>query len=1170
MRRRISWAGVVVACSVMAACVPQPGGPSRPDASIRPQSIREVLTRDVDNPPRLDCENWRYGPADPDTLPEDFNPRDYKQVSTRDPNVARSQQRLCGQRGPALDLAWGVTHGRDDVMTAVLDSGINWYNEVQGEDLAERSHVNVGEVPTPQGSATHDANGDGIVSASDWADDPRVGDRNGTGFLDPQDLILAFSDGTDADGNGYVDDISGWDFQFGDNDPFDNVRYNHGTGMAADAVASDGGGSDVGVCFECRVLHVRVGDSFIVDGARFAAGVLFSVDSGAASIQEALGAISNPEHAQRAIDAAVRRGVPIAASMADEASQHPNLPAALERTIPVNSITKELGPLSSVAEALGGESDYLSLNGCTNYGGITWVAVASDACSSEASSRAGGNVALMISAARDGGVARHPGIVGDGAGPLSANEIKQLLRATADDIDFSSPGTSRMDRPNNSGNRGFDRYPTRAGWDITFGFGRVNIYEAVRAAHAGEIPPEADIFTPGIYEVLPTSGSVPVNGAVAAVRSGSYSYKVQWAPGVQAPAWPGRDDWRTLADVAGQTAPRSGALATLDLGQVAAALPNGGRGPSEVDGIGDEDRFAARIRIVVTDAEGRTGVALKQIFVHEDPDRVVQRRVPSAGTASPAHADLDGNGTDELILPTDDGTVHAFTADGTELAGWPVRTGPAAWWPTGSATARADGIGQPNDLIGVGAPVVADLDDDGFLEVAVTDVAGHVSVWNRTGDLVFRAAVDPRLSPEAATSRVNRLKPGFLAAPAAGDLDGDGDLELVAAAMDRHVYAWHHDGAPVDGFPVLVVDPARVQSVDPVNRSITFRGDLDGVGDGGELIVTPTVADLTGDGRAEIVVGPQEQYKDETVGVFPPVGIPGLSGNTRLYAIWGDGAAHQRTGADRHPQHPHDQAYLPGWPVKLPMVVSGVLPLIGNGVNIQAVVGNLDRDPAPEIAAASSAGPLMVFDVDGRTPVGREFGVQVAPEWLGENRSPNANTEDGGIRVAAFGGPSLGDMTGDGRLDVAMPTVGLIGALDRLLPGFQPGHNHMSIWNMRTQTLTAGSPRQIRDLAFFSVPALVDVDDDGDLDVALGHGVSLIESTDARGDVAPGWPKLTGGWVVGTPSFGDRDGSGRAEMATVRRDGWLQIWDTQARTERLGDGWPRWGNDGTNSGDARR
>ena len=47
-------------------------------------------------------------------------------------------------------------------------------------------------------------------------------------MLDPSDLIATFSDGTDADANGFIDDIAGWDFFWNDNDPYDDVRFDHG------------------------------------------------------------------------------------------------------------------------------------------------------------------------------------------------------------------------------------------------------------------------------------------------------------------------------------------------------------------------------------------------------------------------------------------------------------------------------------------------------------------------------------------------------------------------------------------------------------------------------------------------------------------------------------------------------------------------------------------------------------------------------------------------------------------------------------------------------------------------------------------------------------------------------------------------------------------------------
>jgi len=1025
-------------------------------------------------------------------------------------------------------------------------------------DLATKAYLNAAELPVPQGAASYDANGDGVFDVTDYADDPRVSDRNGSTALDPEDLILtpAFNDGTDADGNGYVDDISGWDLLFDDNNPLDDVTYGHGTGEARDSTAADGNGGSVGTCPECRFLPVRVGDSFIAEGGRFAAGVLFGLDSGADVIQEALGAITNPPQAQAAIDAAYRRGVPVVASMADEASKHANLPALLDHTIAVNSVTNAVpNEISGIVDTLGGDGDvdYLALNGCTNYGAITWITVPSGSCSSGATGLGSGMVGLIESVARDTDLPPHPVTFQGGPSDnrLSANEVAQLLRATADDVDFATPHPP-IDPPNNGGIDG-TRYPTTPGWDATFGFGRLNTFEAVRAVAAGEIPPEADLTSPSFLDVLPGRGTLAVDGDLAAVRSSGYSYRVQWTTGLQAPPYPGGDTWRTAADVGGRTAPTSGRLADIDLAQVAAALPSGGTGASSTGGLPDEDRFAVRIRVVVTDAEGRTAVAQRQVFVHDDPDLAAVQRVPGVGANSPVFADVDGRGGDEIVVGTDDGTVHVLGPDGRDVAGWPQHTRPAFWWHGGSRTVRADGIPTPNAAIGVGAPVTADLDGDGALEIAVADGNSDVTVWNHDGSLRSRMSTVPAYATESSTDRRNRLKPGILASPAAGDLDGDGVDELVVAALDRHVYAWHLDGAPVAGFPVLAVDPARVASIDPTTHAVTFSGDPDDVGDGGELVVTPALGDLDGDGRPEIVVGAQEQYEDESGSVFPTfLNIKGLGANTRVYAIRSDGNA-------------GGSPFLPGWPVRLQMIKGGVLPLIGNGVNVQAAIGSVDEDADPEVVISSSAGPIMVLDADGRTPYARPLGIQLTLDWLGEPFGSLSNSRDGGVVVSAFGGPSIGDLTGDGRPEVVSPTVGIAQAADQLLPGLQPGNTQLMAWDPRTRAPLNGFPHQTRDLGFFVTPSIVDVDGDGRPEVVAGHGVSLLDATNADGVDAPGYPKLTGGWIVGTPGFGDRDGDGRAELVIGRRDGVLMVWRTSASASGLGE-WSRFGANGRNTG----
>src|SRR5919108_615213 len=159
--------------------------------------------------------------------------------------------------------AFQLTLGRPDVTIAVLDSGIKWNDDEAMDDLRDKVHLNRGELPKPQAdlataisapsandcatfdTSSYDANGDRVFNIEDYACDGRVaavvgGDsrRVGpSGVLTPQDLIIAFSKGTDDDGNGYIDDIAGWDFLDDDNDPFDDVQYGHGTGEAKDSSA---------------------------------------------------------------------------------------------------------------------------------------------------------------------------------------------------------------------------------------------------------------------------------------------------------------------------------------------------------------------------------------------------------------------------------------------------------------------------------------------------------------------------------------------------------------------------------------------------------------------------------------------------------------------------------------------------------------------------------------------------------------------------------------------------------------------------------------------------------------------------------------------------------------------------------------------------------------------
>ena len=106
-------------------------GPPTQSAGIEPAGLTAPL----------DCTNWRYGAVDeppPGVRPAEYDRENYKRTSLRDPRpeLFTSPQNHCGQKGAAVDLAWGVTKGRDDVLVAVLDSGIMWRRADRMDDLA--------------------------------------------------------------------------------------------------------------------------------------------------------------------------------------------------------------------------------------------------------------------------------------------------------------------------------------------------------------------------------------------------------------------------------------------------------------------------------------------------------------------------------------------------------------------------------------------------------------------------------------------------------------------------------------------------------------------------------------------------------------------------------------------------------------------------------------------------------------------------------------------------------------------------------------------------------------------------------------------------------------------------------------------------------------------------
>ena len=1064
--------------------------------------------------------------------------------------------------GMSIDLAWRYTRGDDRVRIAITDSGIEW----DQPDLLDRAWLNQAELDkhrprTVDGKPCtgagdldgFDCNGDGIFSISDYKDTPTLepaptmghprGDANQNGVLDAGDLILAFSDGIDDDKNGYVDDISGWDFMKDDNNAYDDTRYGHGTGEARDSVSTGmnniGG---IGGCHLCRFVPMRVGDSFIADVNAFGEAVVYATDNNIKVVQCALGTINMNRFAQQALDYAYSHNVLAITSMADENARHHNMPATANHTLPVHAI--QYHPHDKIQSV----ESFLDFNTCTNFGAQNFLSASSTSCSSGATGQSSGISGLLFSAALKYNVTP----------PLTAGEAQQLLIGTADDIDLPE---SRV-----AGTKWFWSQP---GFDQRFGFGRVNANTAVEWVKKGKIPPEIDVVQPHWFEVLykdKVSGPIDIKGTISAKRAMSYDYLVEWAPGVQ----PLDGDFKEVAkhnnvpgsEVTGQ----DGAIAQLEIRNVDPAAP------PDADSPHGENKFTITVRIRATAHYGGAigdvpAVMRRAYYVYSDPDLVngFPIYVGDSGEGSPKLADLDGDGVRELIYPTSSGRIHAYrvTANGPQpLPGFPVvadRVDGLAEKPlTGKPSylgSKAYASGKVDPALAgdsfSDAPSIADMDGDGKPEIVATTFSGGIYVWGPDGK---RRAPWPIRLPDVPSCPTDGGKPagpctstqaiidqGAFGAPVLEDMNKDGKLDIVQTGFDGKIYVYGLDGMLLPGWPV----------------ELHYDGPLSAEPRRGRILATPAVADFNGDGYPEVLVGSNER-----------LGEGQQSG--AVYLVDGRGT---KSPGGTHP-------WLGNWPVT--MASFFLFPMVAEGVPNSPVIGNFDGKVAAVTHGNASSPLILPADPGKQTQMN-----STPPNAMPQTTDPETGKKRIGVAPSSifgeltqayrpntmfplFAQPSLGDIDQDGTLDVITSGGSLNLALQLQGGGAAtqaPPEHLLSIWSGRTGDMMPAAPFILEDYSFFNSQVIADLDGDDYPEVIAGSGGYYLHAWDGCGREPKGWPKFTGQWIIPTPAIGDVDGDGKLDVVVGTRNGWLYAWHTAAKSDNI-VAWESYHHDNRNTGNA--
>jgi hypothetical protein len=467
---------------------------------------------------------------------------------------------------------------------------------------------------------------------------------------------------------------------------------------------------------------------------------------------------------------------------------------------------------------------------------------------------------------------------------------------------------------------------------------------------------------------------------------------------------------------------------------------------------------------------------------------------------------------------------------------------------------------------GESSPVLADLTGDGTPEIVLGTTDGRMRAWQGRSRRLVRGW--PQHSRRAfatrtAARRIGRVRAAFLGTPAVGNIAGTRRPEVVASALDGRVYAWHHDGTRVRGFPVRIdahrpPSPERDATIyaSPALAQLDGRGKLDivvGAGDGmvyawdgrgrglrgwpveardgddrERIVSSPAVGDIDGDGEPDVVEASAEVYGS----------APQTTG--RVYA-W---------NARGEPK--------PGWPIEPPALAADAIPIAGEGTPASPALADVDGDGADEVAIAAFTGQPDLYRGDGSQFSGGQHFTTMG-------KGPESRTTAESALALGSNG-AFGRLSDDGALGFFSGLVDTRFAVASQAPAQRIPYEHLvGGWDAASGSHLAGFPAPVEQFQIIAAPAVADVDGDGTAEVLAGTSGFLLHAFREDGSEPEGWPKNTGGWLFAAPAVGDVDGDRKLEVVAVTREGYLWVWDTPADAPGLVE-WGSFRHDARNSG----
>jgi chitodextrinase len=406
------------------------------------------------------------------------------------------------------------------------------------------------------------------------------------------------------------------------------------------------------------------------------------------------------------------------------------------------------------------------------------------------------------------------------------------------------------------------------------------------------------------------------------------------------------------------------------------------------------------------------------------------------------------------------------------------------------------------------SPAVGDIDGDGDKEIVVGNQ--YVCALHHDGTELHDGDNEPEtLGPLSTDGDV------FTAAIALARLDARPGLDIIAADFNTHsVYCMGYDGELLPGWP-QAAEPSPPLGQPNGFRAAPVAGDLDGDG-----IFEIVAVDVKGVIYAWKVDGSEFADGDgdsSTTGVlFRTPATDHHYQTPALCDLDGDGKDEIVVGtrADTLYALNADGSAVPGWPFAL----------TGEAVGSVAV-GDVDADGDPEVVCHQREGGLVyVLHHDGTVAAGWPRWVVIAEPYF----CPS---------------PALADFEGDGPLEV-------------VVAGYNLTETRLYIFKANGQSYPGWPVQFNTGMATECSPVVADVDGDGSPDVVIGDESRFVYAFDIAGEMLAGFPIPTSDAVRATPYLDDLDGDGDIDMVLSGWDKNLYVWDLPGAYDEDLAPWP--------------